>query len=87
MLSQKNKDLILSVLDGKEENVSLECAIPMDIEDFLKEEAFPDGWNEIDSNGWQYDFWIDYKRVSDKKEFMWSGGWYDGKNNFGIKEE
>ena len=80
-----NKEKIISVLEGKENNVSLDLASAMEINKILTQEGLV--LIESESNGWQHDFWLQYFRESDEKMFMFTGGWWDGTSNFSIAEE
>lgn len=88
MLSDKNKILINSVLLKDKDNVELDYCVPVDVNAFLVENGFPSGHRgDIDSNGWAYDFWINYIREEDKKVFMFSGSWWYGDQRFGLNPD
>jgi len=43
--------------------------------------------DEMDTNGWQWDFWETYIRDGDKKAYILSGSGYYGGLEFRAKEE
>lgn len=85
MISKVNETLLFSILKGEKKSVRLEAGSPMDIDSVLTSKDLYQ--KNIDTNGWQHDFWITYVRNSDEKEFMFSGGWWDGTANFSVRED
>lgn len=78
MLTESNKKAILSVINEEKKEIKLDLCIPNDIEEFLKELGYKRG--EIETNGWQYDYWISYKE--ENKSFTFAGSGYYGEQSF-----
>lgn len=77
------EEKLLIVLNGDKKKVNLRGEIPSDIDGLLTTMGYECITTEC--NGWQHDFWWEY-RDSKGQAFMYSGGWFDGKNTFSIKE-
>jgi hypothetical protein len=77
------KILIMSVVNGHELEVKLPLVTPNDVQEFMKSIGYEK--NNIDTNGWQWDYWIDYSNGG--KVFTFSGSGYYGNQKFGVKEE
>jgi len=86
MLSETTRIIINSVLNGEINKINFrEHVIPSDVDDYLNSiEEFEHF--EIETNGWQVDYWITWERKKDKKVFMLSGMLFYSEQNFGIKE-
>lgn len=77
------KDGIDDVIDGKREKLEVHNITPSMVEKYLE----PLGWEkgELETNGWQYDWWLPFTK--DGKSFTASGSGYDGWFLFSKTEE
>lgn len=78
MLSEKNKKSILSVINEEKQEIELDLCIPYDVKNYLKELGYEE--KDVESNGWQYDYWIKYKK--ENKIFTLAGSGYYGGQAF-----
>ena len=70
------------VLTGKEKSVEIPVTItPSDIADYMESLGYE---QEIESNGWEHDFWVYYTKCNTR--YVHSGCWYTGSNSFGVTE-
>lgn len=77
------KEELQKVLSFKDDRVGLGDVPPSKINDILEDLGASRGGME--TNGWDYDYWVDY--IKDGQTFVLSGsGWYGG-TKFSIKEE
>jgi hypothetical protein len=67
------KNEILSVITLKEEHVQLPLIIPSELIDYLKEKGYS---YDVETNGFQHDFWITFNKNEKKFEFV--GSWFYG---------
>lgn len=81
-LSEKDKDKLRSVIEGKDFEVNFDDWItPSLVDKFLtKEFEFPHF--EIESNGWDWDFWLNYS-YNDKIYTFHGSGFY-GRQSFSV---
>ena len=77
---ERLQDLLRSVVESRVESVDLEWYSPQEIADTIKAMYKIDGYADMETNGWQVDFWITYI-IYDRK-FVYSGGWYYGGAKF-----
>ncbi len=77
------KNEIDKVLKGEFNSTSSDILIsPNDIDNYLKEAGLQQ--TNFDSNGWDWDFWMGYRK--DEKEYVLSGsGWYNNGLTFSVK--
>ena len=66
-------------LNSNEENLSLPYTEPYKIVEILKELGFTN-FSEIDTNGWDHDFWMINIQRGDVT-LTFSGSWYYGRYN------
>lgn len=72
------KKAILKVLKGKLDQVDLPYIPPRTIQNYL--EGLGAERIEIETNGWEVDFWATYRYEG--KTYMFSGSWYEGGYTF-----
>lgn len=73
------------VLNGELQEVASEVYISPDkIDDYLKSKGLEQG--DLDTNGWQYDFWMNYSDGT-KSYTMMGSGWYATNITFSVSEE
>ena len=75
------KTLIDKVISGELQNVNSDGVLisPGKVDMYLKREGLEQG--NFDSNGWDFDFWMEY--FKDGKKFTLSGnGWYNNGLSF-----
>lgn len=71
--------------DVDEVDLSMKCS-PNEAAEFIENILKLDPQGEIETNGWQYDFWLHYKNPEGKKFCLSGGGWY-GELFFGVRED
>lgn len=73
------------VLNGELQEVRSEVYISPDkIDDYLKSKGLEQ--DDLDTNGWQYDFWMNYSDGT-KLYTMMGSGWYAQNITFSVSEE
>jgi len=71
------------VITGKKTMVSLpQSVIPTEVTEYMESLGYE---HEMDSNGWQQDFWITYTKKG-APTYMYSGCWYYGGHDFSLEE-
>ena len=75
---------IKNVIDGKEKEWSSAFLCPDDVCGYLTSIGFEEH-PDIDTNGWEWDYWIHYEQ--DGKKWTVSGCGYYGGISFAPKEE
>ena len=72
-----NEEIYKNVLNGETIELGKESYVsPSVIVDFLAKKGYD---YEIESNGWQHDFWINFTHNDENiKDIMLSGCWYYG---------
>lgn len=57
-----------------------EFKIPMmpvsDVEDMLKKYGWEMEWDDLETNGWEHDFWIPF--IKDDDTITFGGSWFSG---------
>ena len=78
------KKEIDKVLSGEIKLANTNTLLSPDVVDsYLKESGLEQG--DFDSNGWDWDFWMEY--LKEDKTYVLSGsGWYNNGLSFSIKE-
>lgn len=73
------------VLNGELQEVASEIYIsPDEIDSYLKSKGLEQG--DLDTNGWNYDFWMNYSK-DDKYYTLMGSGWYARRITFSISED
>ena len=67
------KELLKKVINGEINNAQIQMSPISHIEDLLEELGINTNDNELESNGWQVDFWIKYE-----EKYQLSGSLYYG---------
>lgn len=77
------KRKVQKVLNGKKKSVTLYFIRPNDVQEYIKSKRGEK--TGMDANGFQYDYWIDFKLGT--QEYTLSGdGYFSHKAIFAIKE-
>ncbi len=77
------EDLISEVISGKTNSVNLPYCTPTLVDEHLKGLDFER--QDIETNGWDHDFWIPY--IKGEETFEFSGSWFYGNYQFYKVEE
>lgn len=78
------KKEIDKVLSGEIETTKSNVLLsPDDVDSYLKEEGLEQG--NFESNGWDWDFWMEYTK-GDKTFLLAGSGWYNTGLHFFIKK-
>lgn len=81
-LYKEMKEGIDAVIGGKTKIFKSYGISPSMVDAYLKELGFTR--DHMETNGWQWDYWIDYSK-GDQKYMVFGGGW-DGKIQFSLAE-
>lgn len=74
------------VLRGEMDNTSTKVLIsPDEIDNYLRELGLVR--LDIESNGWDWDFWVSYEDNNDNKFTLSGSGWYNRGLSFSKEEE
>jgi hypothetical protein len=73
------------VISGEISSTSSSILIsPHEIDSYLISEGLEQG--NLDTNGWDWDFWMDYSK-DDKKYILSGSGWYNRGLSFSLADE
>lgn len=87
MLTNETKLKMMSVILDAEKHVSLpDEVIPSEIDNYLVNTLeFEKG--ELETNGWEWDFWLDFTDPKTDKKYELSGSGYCGDYSFSLLNE
>lgn len=67
---------VVAVVEGRLESAKFEVGIPDQFDAFLHEK-YGVSKQDLDTNGWDWDFWATYV-IEEKKYTLAGSGWYGG---------
>lgn len=74
---------IKSVIEGRLNNVQFDFLVPNAADEYIK--ALGGVRGDIDTNGWDWDFWVTY--TIDNKKYTLAGSGWSGKRWFVLNQE
>ena len=84
-MTTKQKDSIIKVLNGiASKSIDLNGCVPSEVHELVESFGYTcDIGDNLNTNGWDHDFWMYFLKDGEKK-FCFSGSWYYGGSNFSV---